>query len=180
MLVVNSTQKLRDVEAGLRQAAQRHGAFVLVASHLGQLLREKGLRPEVDAFAFTVCQPELTAALLAADLRFATVLPCRIAACLKGDALTLEAVSPRDLCRLLDRPDLERLAAPLETVLREIMEEAAHAAPAGRAHAAARYGGVGATEGQVSARASIPQRIDCRGSKIEDLAGTGQHDSAGG
>jgi hypothetical protein len=29
-------------------------------------------------------------------------------------------------------------------------------------------------------RGSIPQRIDCRGSKLEDVAGTGEHDSQGG
>lgn len=38
----------------------------------------------------------------------------------------------------------------------------------------------GATEDQVNMRGSIPQRIDRRGTKVEDLAGTGQHDSQGG
>jgi hypothetical protein len=40
--------------------------------------------------------------------------------------------------------------------------------------------GIGATENQIDARATIPQRIDRKGTKIEDLAGTGQHDSPGG
>jgi hypothetical protein len=48
------------------------------------------------------------------------------------------------------------------------------------AAAADRCGGLGATEEQISARATLPQRIDCKGSKIEDLAGTGEHDSQGG
>jgi hypothetical protein len=29
-------------------------------------------------------------------------------------------------------------------------------------------------------RHTIPQRIDRKGTKVEDLAGTGQHDSPGG
>jgi hypothetical protein len=40
--------------------------------------------------------------------------------------------------------------------------------------------GVGATEDQMDSRATVPQRIDCHGTKVEDLAGTGQQDSPGG
>ncbi len=40
--------------------------------------------------------------------------------------------------------------------------------------------GIGATEDQMDIRGTIPQRIDRKGSKIEDLAGTGEHDSSGG
>lgn len=40
--------------------------------------------------------------------------------------------------------------------------------------------GIGATEDQMDMRGTIPQRIDRRGTKIEDEAGTGEHDSAGG
>ena len=40
--------------------------------------------------------------------------------------------------------------------------------------------GIGATEELIDARATIPQRIDSHGTKVEDLAGTGEHDSAGG
>jgi hypothetical protein len=40
--------------------------------------------------------------------------------------------------------------------------------------------GIGATEDQMDARATIPQRIDQVGTKVEDLAGTGEVDAAGG
>jgi hypothetical protein len=40
--------------------------------------------------------------------------------------------------------------------------------------------GIGATEDQMDSRDTIPQRIDRKGTKIEDLAGTGEHDSPGG
>ncbi len=40
--------------------------------------------------------------------------------------------------------------------------------------------GIGATEEQVDPRATVPQRIDKAGTKVEDLAGTGEHDSSGG
>jgi hypothetical protein len=39
---------------------------------------------------------------------------------------------------------------------------------------------IGATEDQVDVRDTVPQRIDRHGHKVEDMAGTGEHDSAGG
>jgi hypothetical protein len=40
--------------------------------------------------------------------------------------------------------------------------------------------GIGATENNIDVRATIPQRIDNKGTKVEDIAGTGEIDSAGG
>ena len=40
--------------------------------------------------------------------------------------------------------------------------------------------GIGATEDQMDIRGTIPQRIDKLGTKIEDMAGTGEHDGSGG
>ena len=40
--------------------------------------------------------------------------------------------------------------------------------------------GIGATEDQVDMRDTIGQRIDKIGTKVEDMAGTGQIDSSGG
>jgi hypothetical protein len=46
----------------------------------------------------------------------------------------------------------------------------------GRSHASA----LGATEDQVNMSLQSPQRLDSHGTKPEDLAGTGEHDSQGG
>jgi len=40
--------------------------------------------------------------------------------------------------------------------------------------------GIGATEDQMNTRGTVPQRIDRLGTKVEDLAGCGGHDSKGG
>lgn len=40
--------------------------------------------------------------------------------------------------------------------------------------------GIGATEDEIDMRDTVPQRIDKYGTKVEDEAGTGAHDSAGG
>ena len=39
---------------------------------------------------------------------------------------------------------------------------------------------LGATEDQVNMRATLPQRLDSHGSKVEEMAGTGEVDAQGG
>ena len=39
---------------------------------------------------------------------------------------------------------------------------------------------MGATEDQMNTRQMVAQRIDNRGTRVEDLAGTGEHDAPGG
>ena len=40
--------------------------------------------------------------------------------------------------------------------------------------------GIGARESEMDVKGTIPQRIDRKGTKLEDLAGTGEGDSPGG
>lgn len=172
MLQIHATQRLDQIEIGLRMAAERHGGSVLAVSHVGQLLHPEKSLEGADAVVFTVCFSDRYAALLRADIRFAAFLPSRIAACSKGSGVLLETVSPGDYCRLLHRPEVEPLAASLEDILRLVMEETAHPRHGEGDHLA--------TEDQINMRAALPQRIDCRGTKVEELAGTGVHDAQGG
>jgi hypothetical protein len=59
------------------------------------------------------------------------------------------------------------------------MPEAPQAVEAAKGHER-KLSGIGATEELMDTRDTIPQRIDRKGTKVEDLAGTGQHDSPGG
>lgn len=180
MLHVRSAQKLEAVEPALRNAAQRQGAQIISIIHLGQWLRDRQRKPPRDAIVFSLCQPDLSAALLAEEMRFAAYLPCRIAAYEDGDGVVLEAIAPTEVCGLLGRPDLERAALLLEASLVAVMQEASRPVAAAHETAAVSRGGVGATEEQVAARRVVPQRIDKHGTKVEEIAGTGQHDSPGG
>ena len=179
MLQIHSTVRLEEIEPVLRAAAQRHNASVLVISHLAQSHAEGGGVGARDAFVFTLCHTKLYAALLAADIRFAGFLPCRVAAWPEAGGVMLEAMTPSEFCGILGRADLEQVAAPLEAALRAILEDASRPMTA-RARPGALPSAWGATEDQVNMRAALPQRIDCRGTKVEDEGGTGTHDAPGG
>ena len=45
---------------------------------------------------------------------------------------------------------------------------------------ARRFSAVGATEDQIDMRDTVPQRVNKEGTKVEDIAGTGEQDSLGG
>jgi uncharacterized protein (DUF302 family) len=177
MLAIGTDQRVESIEGALRRAAQHNQASVLASTHVGQHLGAGA----ADAVTFSLCHPELYSALLAAEIRLAAFLPCRIAAYSREGKTFLETDSPVEFCRLLNRPDLAPLLEPLESMLQRVMQEAA-VAGGEPAHAAsmARRGGLGATEDQVNLRGSVPQRIDCHGTKVEELAGTGHHDAQGG
>lgn len=180
MLRVNSTKSLAAIEAALVHAARRRGINVLSIAHLNRLFQLTGDALSKDAISFTVCRPDLSAALLDADVRFANFIPNRVTAVQEEGGVILESLAAGEICRLIGRPDLEAAVVPLEDMLRELLEEAARTVRPDRLDSARPAYEPGATEGMVDARATIPQRIDCFGSKVEDIAGTGQHDSPGG
>lgn len=181
MLQIRSSVKLDDLESVLKAVAHRHNARVTVISQLEEPLQGKAAGGAREALVFTFYHPKLHTALLSADIRFAGFLPCRVAAWPEKGGVMLQALAPSEFCRFLGRTDLEPLAMPLDGILRGILEDAAKPLTA----AAQKRTGVeksrwGATEDQVNMQATVAQRIDYRGTKIEDEAGTGAHDSSGG
>ncbi len=163
-----SSLRLSEIETVLRRAARRRRANVSAVEPLGA------------ALVFTLWQPDLYTELLAADVRFSAFLPLRIAAYQQAGAVTLLAVSPVEFAQELDHPEVASLAANLENLVNEFLDEttraiAMAAKPGGHAESA-----LGATEDQMNMRGTVPQRIDRHGSKVEEMAGTGEQDSPGG
>jgi uncharacterized protein (DUF302 family) len=173
MLQVRSTHGSHATELGLRKATDEAGGQIVAVTDMGPLLRRAAAPAGTGAVALTVFFEDSYAQLLGADVRFAAFLPMRVAVCENGGNTFLEAVSPREWCRVLHRPDLEPVAARLEEWLRAVMERAAlSSAPAPEPHKS--------TEEQINMRMALPQRVDRHGTKIEELAGTGAMDTQGG
>ena len=103
-----------------------------------------------------------------------------IAAFEESGSIKLAAASPVEFARALGRPDLDAPAAAAENFLNEILDEAARPLTLAAGSGGHAESGIGATEDQMNMRGTVPQRIDNRGSKVEELAGTGEQDSRGG
>ena len=160
--------KLEELEPVLRRVARRYRAALSAVEPVGSGL------------VFTVLQPELHTKLLSAEMRFAAILPTRMVAYPESGRLTMAAASPVEFGRAIDRPDLENLASSVEALMTDIFEEVSRPVTMAAGSGGEAPGAWGATEDHVNMRAALPQRIDNRGSKVEDLAGTGEHDSQGG
>lgn len=171
MINVKSALPMAAVEASLRRAVERHHTRLIAVNRPGGS----------HIVTWSVSQPALEAELLDADPRFAVFLPLRIAARPLDEGCALESVSPCELAALFHREDLEKLTRRAERWLRDLMEESSRPVAAARAASATISPfSLGAREDQVNLRDTVPPRIDSRGSKVEDIAGTGQQDTQGG
>jgi uncharacterized protein (DUF302 family) len=153
-----SPLKLTDIEPLIQRAAQRRMASI------------SSVEPTGAAILFTLLKPDLYAQLLSAEIRFAVFLPCRIAAYEQGGGVKIAVLSPAEFARVFHSPEIDALAAALETLVKEIVTDVTRSTSSA----------VGATEDQMNMRGTVGQRTDSSGSKIEDLAGTGEQDSPGG
>ena len=163
-----SPLKLKDVELVLRRSVWRRKATISAVEPVGA------------ATVYSILQPELYAKLLSAEVRFAALLPCRVAAYDHEGGTRLVALSPVEFARTLHRPNLEGVAAAVEDFLNEVLTDATRPKAMAAGEGGHAESALGATEEQMNMRGTVPQRIDSRGSKVEELAGTGEHDSPGG
>ncbi|HET9322202.1 MAG TPA: DUF302 domain-containing protein [Bryobacteraceae bacterium] len=163
-----SPLKLKDVELVLRRAVWRRKATI------------SAVEPAGVATVYSILQPELYGKLLAADVRFAAFLPCRIVAYEQKGGTRLAAISPVEFARIFHRPDLEEAAAAVENLLQEVLSDAGRPIAMAAGEGGHAESALGATEDQMNMRGTVPPRIDSRGSKVEELAGTGEQDSQGG
>jgi hypothetical protein len=78
-----------------------------------------------------------------------------------------------------DRGALVKMARTVGRTLGKIRRQTV-TGPVPGARRSPRLSGIGATEDQMSTSGQVPQRINARGTKVEDLAGVGAHDAQGG
>lgn len=180
-----STNSLAEMEISLRQAAEDQGYTILGVYDLSGRLRDKGYPTRHEVRVFELCHPATYCKMLERDPVTAAVLPFRIAAHAVEGGVQLSAISLAPLAFTLDLSEADPLLLNVEMRIREIMAAAskprqAPAPPASRQRIdPSRH--QGAMEGQMDRmRGQIPQRIDRKGTKVEDLAGTGVHDAQGG
>jgi len=163
-----SPLNLKEIELAVRRAVRRRRASISAVGPVGA------------ATVYTIVWPEIYSQLLAAEIRFAALLPLRLAVSEHQGGVELVATSPLAFARALRRPEIEARAAALESLINEILEDATHPVAVAAGSGGHAESALGATEDQMNMRGTVPQRIDSRGSKVEEIAGTGEQDSRGG
>ena len=122
---VHSTKPIDAIGEGLAAAAARHSFGVIAVHDLKATLEKKGVGLGMECRVFEVCNPVQARRVLETDGAVSTALPCRISVYGQPGDYTLATLLPGEMMKAFGRPELEPVAAEVETVLKAMMEEAA-------------------------------------------------------
>ncbi len=121
----HSMRSLEQIDARLREAAQRHKFGVLHVHDLKQTLHEKGIEFGPECRVYDVCNPQAAAQALTQDLNASTVLPCRISVYAGKEGCAIATVKPTDLLASTGIDGVRPLAEQVEREIQAIIDEAA-------------------------------------------------------
>ena len=125
VVVVETPKSFDDACHALEQAIAEHRFGVLHVHDIRQTLASKGLRFDRAARIFDVCNPQRAKQALEANILVAAALPCAIAVFAEGERTKFAFVRPTVMLGLFETPQLEGLAADVESTVRASVESAA-------------------------------------------------------
>ncbi len=109
----------------LKAAAQKRKFGVLHVHDVTDTLREKGVSYDRQLFIYEICNPFAAKKVLDTNVRISTALPCRVAVYDDGGETVIITIRPTKLLEIFNEPTLRNVAAEVEEVFEEILEEAA-------------------------------------------------------
>lgn len=122
---VESRKPVAEIDAGLHEAAARHGFGVPTVHNLRETMQRKGVDFQGECVIYEVCNPYRAKAVLEANPVISTALPCRISLYHAGEAYRLATILPTAMMRMFDTPQVESVAREVEDIVVAIMKEAA-------------------------------------------------------
>jgi uncharacterized protein (DUF302 family) len=125
LYTVESTKDLDSVARSLEAASQRHRLGVLGVHDLKAKLKEKGVDLGGDCLIYEVCNPQQAKKVLETSPEISTALPCRISVYRVGGKVTLATIRPTAMIDMFNTPELQAVAAEVESEILAMMNEAA-------------------------------------------------------
>lgn len=125
LITVRSRKSMGDVRQRLEEAAAERKFGVLGIHNVAANIQARGLQFDRKLYVYEICNPGAAKKVLDTNIRLGSVIPCRVAVYMDGKDVVLETVKPTTLLKLFNEPTLEETAKEIETVVGEIMQEAA-------------------------------------------------------
>lgn len=125
LTAVSSSRTVDAVAAALPAAAARHGFGVIGGYDFRARMAEKGVPFDRDVRVVDLCNPVQAKRALEADLRVATVLPCRIAIWRDDAGTRVAALDPAAMASWFGSPALADVGHAVAPVIGAILREAA-------------------------------------------------------
>ncbi len=125
LITVRSRKSIGEVRQRFEDAAAERKFGVQGMHNVTATLQSKGLAFERKLYVYEVCNPGAAKKVLDTNVRIAAALPCRVSVYADGKEVVLETIRPTALLKMFNEPTLETTAREVETVIEEIMREAA-------------------------------------------------------
>jgi uncharacterized protein (DUF302 family) len=124
-ITVRSGKSLGDVRQKFEDASAERKFGVQGIHNVTATLQSKGLVFDRKLYIYEICNPAIAKKVLDTNIRIAAVLPCRVSIYVDGKDVVLETLKPTRIVELFGEPTLETTAAEVESVITEILREAA-------------------------------------------------------
>lgn len=125
LFTVESTLPFSEIQRRMEESAAAHKFGILTVHNLAETMRKKSVELGSECYIFEVCNPVQAKRVLDAHPAVSTALPCRISVYGKDGRYTLATLLPSALMTGFGVAELEPVAAEVETVLKEMMTDAA-------------------------------------------------------
>lgn len=124
-ITVRSRKSMGDVRQRFEEASAERKFGVQAIHNVKATLNSKGLAFDRRLYIYEVCNPGAAKKVLDTNIRISAALPCRVSIYEEGKEIVLETLRPTVLLKMFHEPSLEVIAKEVETVIEEIMNEAA-------------------------------------------------------
>ena len=124
-MTVRSRKSMGDVRQRFEEAAAERKFGVQGIHNVKATLNSKGLAFDRRLYIYEVCNPGVAKRVLDTNIRISAALPCRVSIYEEGREIILETLRPTVLLKMFREPSLDVIAKEVETVIEEIMNEAA-------------------------------------------------------
>lgn len=125
LITVRSRKSIGEVRQRFEEAAAERKFGVQGFHNVKATLNSKGLAFDRRLYIYEVCNPGAAKKVLDTNIHISTVLPCRVSIFEEGKSVVLETFRPTMMLQMFREPTLEVIAKEVETVIEEIMNEAA-------------------------------------------------------
>lgn len=125
LITVHSRKPMGEIRQRFEEAAAERKFGVQGIHNVKATLNSRGLAFDRRLYIYEVCNPGAAKKVLDTNIRISTALPCRVSIYEEGKDIVLETLRPTMLLQMFHEPSLEMIAKEVETVIEEIMNEAA-------------------------------------------------------
>ncbi|GAB4370860.1 MAG: DUF302 domain-containing protein [Deltaproteobacteria bacterium] len=125
LITVRSRKSMGEVRQRFEEAAAERKFGVQGIHNVKATLTSKGLAFDRRLYIYEVCNPGAAKKVLDTNIHISTALPCRVSIYEEGKSVVLETLRPTRMLEMFREPSLEVIAKEVETVIEEIMNEAA-------------------------------------------------------